>query len=342
MMSSRSILCCFLGATILFIALCAVPVWSQVVVPYEWITPGAYAKFDDPSAGRLFYPNHTLIFYIPKGFSSFLEWTVMDRTGDSVQLNVTFVAEGMADVFCKESVPDGIVNILDIALVAKAFGKGVYEWGFTPNADVTGPNGAPDQKVNILDISSVAVVFGSSSADPGYNLEVDIAPEETMEEYRRHLHRKTLILDVDIYSQETFLDGKPLGKTCFWAEPYADVGDEIVLYDLPDEIIGNVSKLDEEWAGGYGWPGVTTYMVDVLQLDPFVWICPHFDWHTGMAMEIYLMGDYPLNPDGEYWFNYTRITRFASTCLGTELNMDFDALPELYLISTNVQLGPPA
>ena len=338
MISSRNILCCFLGAIMLCGVLSVMPAWSEVVVPYEWITPGAYAKYKSSSAGTydLFYPNWTRVWFLTGG--PVLEWTVMDRTGDSARLNVTFVAEGMAMVYYEESVPDGIVNILDIALVAKAFGKGVYEWGFTPDADVTGPNGEPDQKVNILDISFVAIAFGSSPADPRYSLKADAAPEETMEEYRRYLHRRTLILDVDIYSRESFLDGEPLGKTCFWAEPYADVGDKVVLYDLPEEIVGTVGGIEEGWAG---WSGVTTYRVDVLQLDPYACFDPYFDWHTGMAMEIALFGDMPVDPESQFGHNGTRITRFASTSLGTLLNIGNTFTFELYLASTNVQLGPP-
>jgi len=339
MLSSRTILCCLLGVIVLFSVLSAMPASSQVTVPYQWIAPGAYAKFAQTIPVALFYPNITRVIFWT-GSSSVLEWTVIDRMGDSARLNVTFTAEGMAFVYYEESVPDGIVNILDIALVAKAFGKGVYEWGFTPNADVTGAEGEPDQKVNILDISLVAVAFGSSPGDPKYGLEADVAPEETMDEYRRYLHRRTLMLDVDIYSRETFLDGELLGKTCFWAEPYADVGDELVLYDLPEEIVGTVGKIDEEWASGYGWTGVTTYRVDVLQYDPFVRMIPHFDWHTGMAMQIYLLGNTQINPDGDFSWGEIPIKRFAYTPLGTELNIGTDAF-KLTLNSTNVQLGPP-
>jgi len=296
----RSVACYLLGVVMLFSVLSATPASSQVTVPYQWIVPGAYAKFAAVTPLALFYPNITRVIFWTGG--PVLEWTVMDRVGDSARLNVTFVAEGMAMVYYEESVPDGIVNILDIALVAKAFGKGVYEWGFTPDADVTGPNGEPDQKVNILDIS------------------------------------RTLILDVDVYSRESFLDGKPLGKTCFWAEPYADVGDDIVLYDLPEEIVGNVTGIDEDWAG---WSGVTSYRVGVLQYDPFVRMDPHFDWHTGMAMQIYLLGNLQINPDGDFSFNEIPIKRFAYTPLGTELNIGTADAFELNLASTNVQLGPP-
>ena len=344
MLSSRSIEYCLLLVIVLGSALFIRPARSDVTVPYEWIVPGAYARFETDYACNIFYPNYTKILFdsYPLGdSSSFLEWTVLDRTGDSVRLNVTFVAEGTGKMFWTESVSDGEIDILDIATVAIAFGKRVYEWGFDPNADVTGPGGEPDQKVNILDISFLGVAFGSSPGDPLWNPEADIAPEEKKSETGHHLHRKTLLLDIDVYSRDTFLDGKPFGKTCFWAEPYAEVDTEVMLYDLPEEIIGTVTRVSDEWASGRGWPGVTTYSVHVFELDPFAWFDYHFDWHTGMAMDINLLGDNPLNPDCTYSFNNTKITRFASTALGTELNM---GTPDAYLLdltSTNVQLGPP-
>lgn len=327
----------------LYSALFIRPAWSDVTVPYEWIVAGAYAKFETYDyACDIFYPNYTKIIFYDVGDScSFLEWTVLDRTGDSVRLNVTFVAEGTGEMFWMESVPDGKIDILDIATVAIAFGKRVYEWGFDPNADVTGPGGEPDQKVNILDISFLGVAFGSSPSHPLWNPEADIYPEEKKSEIGHHLHRKTLLLDIDVYSRDTFLNGKSLGKTCFWAEPYAEVDTEVMLYDLPEEIIGTVTRVSDEWASGRGWPGVTTYSVEVFELDPFAWFDYHFDWHTGMAMDLNLLGDKPLNPDGDYMFGDTEITCFASTALGTELNMGSLDAYLLDLTSTNVQLGPP-
>jgi len=342
MLSFRNVVTSLL--LLLFTSLSVMPVGSDVIVPFEWIIAGAYAKYKGIGTCDMFYPNCTTVFFYPSGFYSFLEWTVLSRTGDSVQLNVTFYVEGNAIVWYKESVPDGKVDIMDIALAAKAFGKKLYEYGYNYNADVTG-----DQKVDILDISFVAKAYGSSPDDPRWNAKADIAPEEKREVNRRLVHRKMLLLDVDIYSRDTFLDGKPLGKTCFWAEPYADINDTFVLYGLPpDELVGTVIFIDEEWGGWYGWPGITTAGVEVLQLPPapFAGFCSHFDWHTGMAVYISLLGDEPLSPDAKCGVQlkngtvYT-ITEFASTPLGTELNLANVGIYEMGLNSTNVQIGPP-
>jgi len=313
---------------------------SDVIVPYEWIVPDAYAKYRSPNADGgyfapvLFYPNHTVILFIGGADEVFLEWTVVNRTGDSVQLNLTVFVEGRGTLWYTESVPDGKVDILDIATVAKVFGKQAYQWGYDYNADVT-----EDQKVDIMDIAAVAKAYGTTQDDPKYNPNADIAPDERKSVGRYVVHHKTLLLDIDVYSRETFLDVKPLGKTCFWAEPYADIDDEVVLYGLPpEELIGTVEHFREP----YDWPGITAYGAHVFQMDPFAWFTSWFDWHTGMAMRVNLLGCEPIDPDGHYSFNGTEITRYASTPLGIELNVgDIEAYP-LYLNSTNVQIGPPS
>ena len=314
---------------------------SDVIVPYEWIVPGAYAKYIGGSFS-LFYPNYTLIDFSPEGIEAFLEWTVLERVGDSVLLNLTFFVNGTGNIVYTESVPDGKVDILDIATVAKAFGTEAYEWEFDPNADVT-----EDQKVDIIDIFTVARAYGTTQGDPKYNPNADIAPEE-VRWFRgiRWVHHKNLLLDIDVYSRETFLDGKPLGKTCFWAEPYADINDTVVLYGLPpDEIIGTVTGFKDmtPWL----LPGVTGYTVRAFQIDPFIDCYQYFDWDTGMAISVSLQGSQPANPDCEYTvtlLNGTEynVTSFVSIPLGTELNIGSEFSwfgPDL--ISTNVQLGPP-
>jgi hypothetical protein len=318
---------------------------SDVIVPYWWLVPGAYARYTGYFAPCLLYPNHTGVDLLPGQFSAFLEWTVVERNGDFVKLNVTFHAEGNALIYYTEVMPDGKVDIRDIAVAARAFGSKVYEYGYNYNADVTGPDGEPDGKVDIRDISFVAKAFGTSIGDPRWNSKADIAPEEDRTASRYWIHHKTILLDINVYSRETFLNGKSLGKTCFWAEPYLDVGDTVVLYTLPEEIVGTVCEIDEEWANWYG-PGITTYVVDVFQLDPFAGFAVNFDWHTGMAMEIILLGDVLLYPGGDFTVGFSngteyKITRFATNLFGRALNIgDHDY--ETILNSTNVRLGPPA
>lgn len=89
------------------------PVESGVVVPYEWIVPGAYAKYEGEPFPWLFYPNHTCVYFHnpDKMDEVFLEWTVVNRTGDVVQLNLTFFVEGAAVLYGYESHNSGIVQI---------------------------------------------------------------------------------------------------------------------------------------------------------------------------------------------------------------------------------------
>ena len=157
-------------------------------------------------------------------------------------------------------------------------------------------------------------------------------------------HQVTLVLEVDMHTRDSFIDGEPIGKTCFWAEPYGEPGEKIVLYGLPpDQIIGNVTNvltvhpLGEE---------VRVYLVDVFQLDPFAMFTPRFNWYTGMAEVIVLVGSYPLEPKGEYTYTFPNgteyiIKRFASTPLGEKLCL-YQGGTGYYLglNSTNVRLGP--
>ena len=53
---------------------------------------------------------------------------------------------------------DGTVNILDIALVAKAYGSSPGDLNWNPIADVAEPYG----EVNILDIATVAKDYGKT------------------------------------------------------------------------------------------------------------------------------------------------------------------------------------
>ncbi|HXX86880.1 MAG TPA: GC-type dockerin domain-anchored protein, partial [Candidatus Acidoferrum sp.] len=59
-------------------------------------------------------------------------------------------------------VPDGKVDIRDIAYVAKQFGTTTSSPNWNPIADLTGPSGVPDGRVDIRDIAYVAKQFGTS------------------------------------------------------------------------------------------------------------------------------------------------------------------------------------
>ena len=56
-------------------------------------------------------------------------------------------------------VPDGKVNIMDVAVVARYFGKRVPP--APPNCDISGTVvGVPDGKIDITDVATVAKQYG--------------------------------------------------------------------------------------------------------------------------------------------------------------------------------------
>jgi parallel beta-helix repeat protein len=72
-------------------------------------------------------------------------------------------------------VPDGKVDIRDIAYVAKQFGTNNNSSNWNPMADLTGPSGVPDGKVDIRDIAYVAKNFGATSNWVNITSSVDTA-----------------------------------------------------------------------------------------------------------------------------------------------------------------------
>jgi len=160
--------------------------------------------------------------------------------------------------------------------------------------------------------------------------------------YRNVVFRKTLMVNVDMYMRDSIIDGEPIGKTCFWAKPYAEPGEKIVMYGMPpDEIVGNVTRTGTVTC--FGKP-VKVYFLNVFQVDPAIWLSPYprFVWYTGMAEEIALVGPMPIDPKAAPIWVFPNATyiikRFASTPLGERLCLygEYDFL----LNSTNVRLGP--
>ena len=156
--------------------------------------------------------------------------------------------------------------------------------------------------------------------------------------------RKTLLVDVDVYTRDSFIDGEPIGKTCFWGKPYAELHDKIVLYGLPSEqMVANVTRartvdfMGEE---------MKVYHARVFQLDPFAIFTSRFIWHTGMAQVIVLPGQYPVDPKGSYSYGFANgteveIKRFAHTPLDERLCVYAGGSGYvLSLDATNVRLGP--
>ena len=87
----------FLSLLLLSSLLVTVPVCSEVVHPYDWVKVGAYAKYIWPGGLRVRFPNGTLVWF-DINTPSFLEWSVGEKRGDTVGLNVTLFTNGMATI----------------------------------------------------------------------------------------------------------------------------------------------------------------------------------------------------------------------------------------------------
>lgn len=137
-------------------------------------------------------------------------------------------------------------------------------------------------------------------------------------------YNRTILLEVDINSREAHFEGQPIGIIPFWAEPFGDPGEEIVLSSPPsDEITGEVSYVTTTDILGNE---TKIYGVKVLQLDPFALKTFSFDWHTGMALYLTIFGPEEIKPGARVTYTFVNgttynITRYASTKLGEILGL---------------------
>ena len=95
---------------------------ATVVHPYDWVKLGAYARYYTREGIELVYPNGTQE-PVHLGASIALQWTIVNRTGNGILLNVTFSVQGEnylgaqvnysktlfvnADLYTRESTVDG-------------------------------------------------------------------------------------------------------------------------------------------------------------------------------------------------------------------------------------------
>ena len=148
-------------------------------------------------------------------------------------------------------------------------------------------------------------------------------------EYRDVIYRKTLFFDVDLYTREASLDGQPVGKTFFWAEPYATPGEEFIVSSPPSEpIVGNVTYV-KTWNHPAVGKEIRIYGVYALQPDPYVWASYVFSWYTGVVIEPTLLTPWVVPPEmignfGGMFPNGTvfNVTRYAGEPVGTNLGLD--------------------
>jgi len=80
-----------------------------------------------------------------------------DNVTHTIQVSLTTLR---GDITGPQGVPDGKVDIMDLALVSACFGSYPGHPKWDPRADVTGPGDAPDGKVDIMDVALVSSQFG--------------------------------------------------------------------------------------------------------------------------------------------------------------------------------------
>lgn len=164
-------------------------------------------------------------------------------------------------------------------------------------------------------------------------------------EYRSITYHKTLFFDVNIYTREASLDGQPVGKTFFWAEPYATTGEEFVVSSTPSVlIVGNVT-----YVRTFNHPAVgkeiRIYGVHAFNYDPYFEGGYVFAWYTGVVLRLTLANPFEVPPDKIGAFtsefpNGTRfnITRYAGEPLGMNLGLDEGSI-SFELSETNIDIG---
>jgi hypothetical protein len=167
-------------------------------------------------------------------------------------------------------------------------------------------------------------------------------------EHRDVIYLKTLSFDVNVSTREASLDGQPVGKTFFWAEPYATAGEEFIVSSPPsDSIVGNVTYV-HTWNNPVAG-NIEVYGVNALQLDPFAAASYVFSWYTGVAIELTLLAPWvvPANSVGKFGVTLQNgtafnITRYAGEPVGANLGLDGASgsrMVEFELNETNIDLS---
>jgi len=247
---------------LIFSSSMVLPVWAPTVVgPYDWVKVGAYVKYTIPplTLPAVTLPNGSLREY-NEIHSSLFQWTIVDKQGSMVQLNLTLYISGSG-------------------------------WYYDP--------------------------------------ELGDGKRFTM------TYHKTVFVDVDIYSREGFVDGEPIGKTCFWADPYAEEGDKVILSTDPDFLEGEVRwvMIDEFIPG----KDVKMYRVPGQNCDPNAHVGLNanyiFSWYTGVCWQITILGppyEIPTYLIGNIISHYENGTSYSVLrCAGTKLGEHIGLAPAI-------------
>jgi hypothetical protein len=85
------------------------------------------------------------------------------NTTDNILSDGHVVVSIKGDITGPKGVPDGKVDMYDVALFAESFGSTPGSPRWNPNCDLTGPKGVPDGHVKMDDIALVAGMFGKKA-----------------------------------------------------------------------------------------------------------------------------------------------------------------------------------
>ncbi len=120
-----------------------------ITITFTWDTTGFAKGNYTISANATMLPDET-----NTTDNTFIDgWIIVAMMGD--------ITGGTPNVW--DFIPDGKVNIKDIAVVANLFGVIYPDPRYEPNCDLTGPTiGVPDGKINIRDIALVASHYGET------------------------------------------------------------------------------------------------------------------------------------------------------------------------------------
>jgi outer membrane protein assembly factor BamB len=94
---------------------------------------------------------------------STLAWLVpgeIDTANNTCVAGIPVYVAMVGDITGPKGVPDGRVDMYDVALFAESFGSTPGSPRWNPNCDLTGPKGVPDGHVKMDDIALVAGMFG--------------------------------------------------------------------------------------------------------------------------------------------------------------------------------------
>jgi hypothetical protein len=239
---------------LIFSGFWVLPVGTPTVVgPYDWIQTGAYVRY---TLAPVFIPHILLsngtrrtLSSLNEDRDSYFKWTIIDRQGNVVKLNVTLHIRGLWFYFNPDTEREAKI-----------------EWTYD----------------------------------------------------------KTILVDVDIYTRESFVDGESIGKTCFWADPYAEKGDRVIVSTDPDFLEAKVGwVIVDEFIPE---KQVKMYSSDGWNRDPQAHVGGSsytFSWYTGACWQITVLGppyDIPTDLIGNIISSYENGSSYSVLrCAGTKL-----------------------